>query len=402
MSSIQYHLYTLPPYPSPKKGELVRYNVYKRTWEIVPQTTKITIPKKDKKIRKKTTPIIEINRHHSFLRLREKCIREIQSLLKDKKKSIELFYSWHWHVQLIQYVIHDPIIPYDFDIHDQSLINIFEQKKISNEDIIPLLQKIRRYTMEEYNAFHTTITELPKEKYDVIQSIDASTKRIQLQYNDTFLYINQDVYHKLKKMYTGKQLHRDLFCMILRYETLGSTTSQAALPTNVFTWLASNMNIQQECFASPLNAYFPLYNSAFIDTDIHFGSIGSFFEFFPEKGWFEVNPPFHEMYMQKTIEHIEYLLSNSRKTLVFVIIVPKWDDDASPMWQSLIHSSFRKQYFDIPSKRHQYYTGDQFRVQYSKKMWYARHTTSVFILSNRKLNITIDIETEIKKHGYIK
>jgi hypothetical protein len=51
------------------------------------------------------------------------------------------------------------------------------------------------------------------------------------------------------------------------------------------------MGVSVECFASPLNCHLPAFCSAFPDTDAAFGSLGSFFDFFPTEGSFQVNPP---------------------------------------------------------------------------------------------------------------
>ena len=55
-----------------------------------------------------------------------------------------------------------------------------------------------------------------------------------------------------------------------------------------FDVLLQGMSIQFECFASPLNCRYGRFCSAFPDTDMAFGSLGSFFEFRPQQGSYEV------------------------------------------------------------------------------------------------------------------
>ncbi len=52
---------------------------------------------------------------------------------------------------------------------------------------------------------------------------------------------------------------------------------QAAAGPSVFDVLRSQLSVGYECFASPLNAHFSRFGSAFPDVDAPFGSGGSFF-----------------------------------------------------------------------------------------------------------------------------
>ena len=82
--------------------------------------------------------------------------------------------------------------------------------------------------------------------------------------------------------------------------------------------------VDMECFASPLNCYYPRFCSAFSDTDTPFGSLGSFFEFRPDEGSYEANPPFVPEVIEAMAMHMESLLDSTTKPLNFVIIVPCW------------------------------------------------------------------------------
>jgi hypothetical protein len=82
-----------------------------------------------------------------------------------------------------------------------------------------------------------------------------------------------------------------------------------------------------ECFASPLNSTYGRHCSAFPDTDEYFGSIGSFFDFFPTSGSFEVNPPFVLALMVAMNQHISALFEAAKGPLSFVVVVPVWADE---------------------------------------------------------------------------
>ena len=68
-----------------------------------------------------------------------------------------------------------------------------------------------------------------------------------------------------------------------------------------------------ECFASPLNCYYPSFCSLFPDTDRFFGSYGSFFSFRPTSGSFQANPPFVEDVMEMMVRHMIDLLDRYKQ-----------------------------------------------------------------------------------------
>ena len=71
--------------------------------------------------------------------------------------------------------------------------------------------------------------------------------------------------------------HNRLFAMLLRYKSIQGHGYQAAAGPPVFDILKRRLGVGMECFASPLNAHFDRFASAFVDVDAPFGSCGSFF-----------------------------------------------------------------------------------------------------------------------------
>ena len=101
---------------------------------------------------------------------------------------------------------------------------------------------------------------------------------------------------------------------------------QAALCEHAFEALYDYLSVQMECFASPLNARYDRFCSAFPDVDQSFGSQGSFFEWTPDKkvgGSFEVNPPFIEPLKAAMTTRLHIFLEMNCP-LTFVVIVPGW------------------------------------------------------------------------------
>lgn len=127
--------------------------------------------------------------------------------------------------------------------------------------------------------------------------------------------------------------HRRLFCMLARYEALSGHGYQAALSEHGFRVLRRLMGVTFECFASPLNCHFGRHCSAFPDTDAPFGSVGSFFDFWPSTGSFEANPPFVPEVMSAMVEHMEELLAKASGPLSFTVIIPAWKEVSA--WERL-------------------------------------------------------------------
>jgi len=134
-----------------------------------------------------------------------------------------------------------------------------------------------------------------------------------------------------------------------------------------------------ECFASPLNCYHSRYCSAFYDTDAPFGSVGSFFEFKPDQGAYEANPPFVPEVIDAMADHMEQLLGATKKPLMFVVIVPRWPDKIG--WGRLNSGRYLRHHLVIPQKDHGYTEGSQHTRDTRYRI--ATFDTSVFFLQNK-------------------
>ena len=117
-----------------------------------------------------------------------------------------------------------------------------------------------------------------------------------------------------------------LFCLLARYQTIQGHGFQAAVAEPAFEVLNQDMGVTLECFASPLNSTYLTFCSAFADTDVSFGSLGSFFGLNPLEGSFEANPPFVLEVMDHMVTHIEKLLISSEGPMSFVVVVPAWEE----------------------------------------------------------------------------
>ena len=102
--------------------------------------------------------------------------------------------------------------------------------------------------------------------------------------------LNNNHYKKLQLLYEqacvsyGKpyqvyEYHVSVYIMLSRYNSILGHGFQMALNETSFKLLYEQLDIQFECFASPLNCTCPHYTSAFPLSDFMFGSVGSFFDF---------------------------------------------------------------------------------------------------------------------------
>ena len=178
-----------------------------------------------------------------------------------------------------------------------------------------------------------------------------------------------------------------IFAVVLRYNTLvGPQTQgagfQAALTGECFDTLLVEFGCRMECFASPLNSRYGRFCSAFPAIDRAFGSLGSFFSFFPKRGSYEANPPFVDSVIYKMALHMCNLLENASSAgdaLQFVIIIPAWK--ASRGWKKIKTGCdpFMTRHLVVPQRDHGYTEGAQW-MKTGSRFRISTCNTSVFFL----------------------
>jgi Phosphorylated CTD interacting factor 1 WW domain len=173
----------------------------------------------------------------------------------------------------------------------------------------------------------------------------------------------------------------DLFSLLARYSVLEGYGWQAAVAQPVLAAMHKHFGVSVECFSSPLNSYMPTFCSLFPDTDAHFGSLGSFFDFYPLEGSFEANPPFVMPLMIKMVKHMEQLLGAATGPMSFAVVVPAWEDDTH--WPLLVGSAFTTGSFTVLAADHSYCDGGQHENSLAEKYRPAPFNTAVFFLQNK-------------------
>ncbi|XP_038111047.1 mRNA (2'-O-methyladenosine-N(6)-)-methyltransferase [Culex quinquefasciatus] len=183
-----------------------------------------------------------------------------------------------------------------------------------------------------------------------------------------------------------------VYCMLKRYSSFlyGAASpnqqepelTQSALPAVVFECLHQHFGVTFECFASPLNCYFRQYCSAFGDADSYFGSRGSFLEFRPVSGSFQVNPPYCEELIDATLQHIDRLLTDSTEPLSFIVFLQEWKEPALQCLSKIEDSHFKRKQVVVMGMEHEYRHGLQHCIPKSDVNFKSIHGTMVVWLQN--------------------
>jgi phosphorylated CTD-interacting factor 1 len=212
--------------------------------------------------------------------------------------------------------------------------------------------------------------------------------------DDYLVKLTHEAYGKLRALYEkhsraggdddgDDDVHDRMFALLLRYKTIHGHGFQAACSHDVFRVLHDDLKVTMECFASPMNAYFARFCSAFGDVDAPFGSIGSFAAFQPSRGSYEVNPPFVREVLDEAALWCEALLERAEKSqnaLTFVFIMPGWKETGA--FDALTNSAFLRANVLIAAVDHGYCDGasHQRRDPYRA----SPYDTCVFVLQSSK------------------
>lgn len=205
-------------------------------------------------------------------------------------------------------------------------------------------------------------------------------------------------YEKLKLMskirlgydFNEEQFLADAFCVLVRYGALLGSGLQAACPAQAFDVLARDFGVSWECFASPLNAHWPNYCSAFYDVDAAFGSVGSFFDFYPTEGCFQANPPFEPQLVDETVRHMLHLLDNAKGPLMFIFLIPSWKHAGE--FEKLKSCSYLSHMLQLKEMEHVYFSGSQHRDTQLYRL--ASFNATLYFLQNSEAHIQYPVTEE--------
>ena len=184
---------------------------------------------------------------------------------------------------------------------------------------------------------------------------------------------------------TQKHFNQRLFCLLMRYKTVGGPMYQCSVTPQTFAVLKNQFKVTKECMASPFNHNADTYWSAFRDTDGPFGSQGSFFAslespLVTQGGSFYANPPFTEELLHLLTHHIQEILKFS-VPVSFICLFPTWPDVES--YKYMKNSPFCKECVVLEPHKHAYIDGSQqVNTETTKKHHVSQFRTTLFIVQN--------------------
>ena len=280
--------------------------------------------------------------------------------------SSEIFESWIFARRLFIDIANetfkgDPILPRGHrEGENADLFEYFESKNVPRSSAEALIEELGCFSLRLSRALSRRSVN-PQS----VRCVRLSHGDVHFRVGKAKLRLNAGHLSKLKSMFQHKDktwtkakqkdFDDSVSALLLRYVSLQDTGMQAACPEDVFKFLHQEFSVSFECFASPLNAYFGRFCSAFPDVDHCFGSCGSFFQFFPKTGSFQANPPFTELVIKAMKIHMDSLLRQTELPLSFVVIVPAWKK--SKAWAMLNKSRFMTRHVLLSQGKHGYCDG---------------------------------------------
>jgi hypothetical protein len=173
-----------------------------------------------------------------------------------------------------------------------------------------------------------------------------------------------------------------IFVLALRYETIGGPGFQVAVHESKVVGMQNTTSmVIFECFASPFNIaqLDSPYCSLWPQMEQLFGSRGNFFQMKFKEGIFEANPPFEPKFIASIFPVIEEALARAKLSLIFVVIIPHWKDNAG--WQGFESSKFK--HYRVEWKHEE-------TIWENKTAGLIRHipvTVSVFLLASAAASV---------------
>nr|QBK89919.1 MAG: phosphorylated CTD interacting factor 1 WW domain protein [Pithovirus LCPAC101] len=316
-------------------------------------------------------------------------------------------------------IITKDFVNYSNDIYNRRLKPLYKKRKVYNisNDNYPLIHVSSSASIKNAKniAWNNNNKNIMDVHYYKLLSLfksyisDRKIRRISQPDNS-----EGGISENVDEDYTEEKFHYFLFVLIDQYDNILHDGYQASIPSTLANYLQMNLGVSTEMFASPMNALYPNYYSAYPFTDKYFMSKGSIlFNFMNiEEGSFESNPPYTEDFMLLNAYMITYILNKScknidktrqQKPLSFVIINPNWTD--TPSFHALVNSKYnviKNKYIHIKKLKHKYISGKQHKC--SDVDYISGVDSFIYILQNKagaqKWPVTQDKINNIIKKFY--
>jgi len=326
---------------------------------------------------------VEVLRYRAITLLRKRFITLCNGALKEQNKKIpnEVFELW-----LLQSIndadlpSYDPIIP-DVGTYIKLAsrllvegIRLSRAKGIAAQLSIWVGSALK--SVEKMTTTRRRVVRVSRNN-DVVS---LAVGKVRVKLHEAHFEKLQILYKMHNEEVSNRVMLEAIFCCALRYTTLAGGGFQAALQEDCFDVLKEDWGVTFEGFASPFNCTYKRFCSAFSDTDAPFGSLGSFFDFHPTEGSFELNPPFEELLVDRVADHIELLFSNATGPLQFVLIIPTRKKTKG--FKKLKKSEYTRKVIDLRQDKHGFCEGMQHRRETRYKI--SSCNSSLFFIQNSK------------------
>ena len=176
---------------------------------------------------------------------------------------------------------------------------------------------------EKFRAIHNNSQAVVPEKITKTKYEDKICLSYEWSKNDKIgCEIGLKMYDRACSLYTGDPKYLDLYVLVLisRYEACGSTNNHSSVPSGVVKFCEASV----ELFGSPFNTCCEQYCSPFVDVEVFFGSLGSFFDFEMGTGVYVMNPPYDEDIMSEAVKRAISALKTSAE-ITIIVVLPVWD-----------------------------------------------------------------------------
>ena len=274
--------------------------------------------------------------------------------------------------------------------YDRSICRELEKVNVSEKDARDICEKLCTQSIQSVKGLQD-LKMKDSESHSDVRLREKSNTQWQVSWNSNNLLISDYHLQALRKLYhatddpSQEHFNQRLFCLLMRYETVGGSMYQCSITPKTFAALQTQFKVTKECMASPFNHNADIYWSAFQDTDCYFKSQGSFFAslespLVTEGGSFMANPPFVEEILHLLTQHIQKILE-FQVPVSFICLYPTWPDDNS--YNSMKISPYCKKCVVLEPHHHAYIDGkQQVNTVTTKKHHVAQFKTTLFIVQN--------------------
>lgn len=211
--------------------------------------------------------------------------------------------------------------------------------------------KYRLYVQKKYNKYNEYFTKNAKyyikyknndsnlDKFEYTETVTIYFKTRKSKINKYLFQITltKTIFYSLIKKYNktnfqdythvdikDKKTIEVMFVLYTRYLSFNNGNNQSSILPNFKMLIKTYLNIKFELFGSAINTS-NNYCSLFYDIEKYYGSIGDFMKINIHKGYYEVNPPYDNNFINIIFKRIFTFFENSeiKKTpLLFLFILP--------------------------------------------------------------------------------